>query len=45
MNLNRFPDGVTKKGFWSKALPTNAPDWMTRFHYEDRESGDRSGTP
>lgn len=31
VNLNRFPDGVTKKGFWNKAVPSYAPDWISRW--------------
>jgi bifunctional non-homologous end joining protein LigD len=40
VNPNRFPDGVDKKGFWHKAVPDYAPDWITRFHYEDSGEGE-----
>ncbi|MCU1390157.1 MAG: lig [Ilumatobacteraceae bacterium] len=33
VNLNRFPDGIVgaKKGFWHKAVPTHAPDFIRRW--------------
>lgn len=31
VNLRRFPDGVDQGGFWTKAHPTGAPDWLTRW--------------
>ena len=40
LNTNRFPDGVDKKGFWSKAHPSHAPDWLTRWHYDDHGKGE-----
>jgi bifunctional non-homologous end joining protein LigD len=38
LNLHRFPGGSDTKGFWQKALPTHAPEWLPRW----REPG--SGT-
>jgi bifunctional non-homologous end joining protein LigD len=38
LNLHRFPNGADTKGFWQKALPGHAPQWLTRW----REPG--SGT-
>jgi bifunctional non-homologous end joining protein LigD len=35
VNLNRFPNGVTEKGFWHKEVPTHAPEWLTRWHHPD----------
>ncbi len=29
INLQRFPDGVDTEGFWSKAMPSGAPPWLT----------------
>ena len=29
VNLHRFPDGVDKPGFWHKAVPKHAPEWLT----------------
>ncbi|MER7274397.1 DNA polymerase ligase N-terminal domain-containing protein [Dactylosporangium sp. NPDC000244] len=38
LNLHRFPNGSDAPGFWQKALPAHAPQWLTRW----REPG--SGT-
>jgi bifunctional non-homologous end joining protein LigD len=40
VNPHRFPDGVDKPGFWHKAVPAYAPDWLTRFHYDDAKAGE-----
>jgi len=34
LNLHRYPNGVDKPGFWHKEVPTHAPDWITRWHYD-----------
>jgi bifunctional non-homologous end joining protein LigD len=39
-NPHRYPDGVTKPGFWHKAVPSHAPEWLTRFHYDDARKGE-----
>lgn len=31
VNLHRFPDGVSRPGFWHKAVPTHAPEWIERW--------------
>ena len=31
LNLNRFPDGIDRGGFWHKAIPTHAPAWVRRW--------------
>lgn len=33
VNSNRFPRGVDAPGFWHKAVPSHAPDWITRWDY------------
>ncbi|GEL24312.1 hypothetical protein PSU4_32660 [Pseudonocardia sulfidoxydans NBRC 16205] len=38
VNMQRFPDGVTKQGFWQKEIPTHAPDWVTRWRYPDADA-------
>ncbi len=40
MNLHRFPDGVTRQGFWQKAAPRYAPDWVPRWHNDDADPGE-----
>ncbi|MFL6123144.1 non-homologous end-joining DNA ligase [Actinophytocola sp.] len=32
VNAHRYPDGVTRPGFWHKEVPDHAPDWLTRWH-------------
>ncbi len=39
VNMYRFPDGVTKKGFWHKSA-AQAPDWVTRYTYDERREGE-----
>lgn len=34
MNLHRYPNGAGTKGFWQKAVPDGAPDWIRRWRYE-----------
>jgi bifunctional non-homologous end joining protein LigD len=40
VNLHRFPDGIAKPGFWQKALPRHAPEWLRRWRYEDARPGE-----
>ncbi len=40
VNPHRYPDGVEKPGFWNKALPSHAPEWLSRFHYDDAGEGE-----
>jgi bifunctional non-homologous end joining protein LigD len=40
LNTHRYPDGVDKPGFWFKAYPSHAPDWLTRWYYEDHGKGE-----
>ncbi len=40
VNLHRYPDGAGKPGFWNKAVPDWAPDWITTWEYEDAKEGD-----
>ena len=37
LTLNRFPDGIGKKGFWQKDLPKHAPEWVARWDYTGHE--------
>jgi bifunctional non-homologous end joining protein LigD len=40
INLNRFPDGAAKPGFWHKEVPGHAPEWMTRWHNDEADPGE-----
>jgi bifunctional non-homologous end joining protein LigD len=40
MNLHRYPDGIAKKGFWHKAVPSHAPEWIRRWDNEDADPGE-----
>ena len=40
VNPHRFPDGVEQPGFWHKAVPKHAPEWLTQFHYDDARPGE-----
>jgi len=46
LNLQRFPNGSDKPGFWQKNMPDTAPGWLTTWHEtgfrerEDREAND-----
>jgi bifunctional non-homologous end joining protein LigD len=37
LNLQRFPDGSGRKGFWQKDVPGHAPKWITRWGYAGHE--------
>ncbi|NUS71860.1 MAG: ATP-dependent DNA ligase [Corynebacteriales bacterium] len=40
LNLHRFPNGITKPGFWQKETPTHVPKWLTTWRYEGASPGD-----
>jgi len=39
LTVQRFPDGVERKGFWQKDLPGHTPAWVRRWTYHHREEG------
>jgi bifunctional non-homologous end joining protein LigD len=39
LNMNRFPGGASKPGFWHKQLPEHAPDWVPRWDNPDAKEG------
>ena len=39
LNMNRFPNGVDQPGFWHKAVPSHAPEWMQQWQYERASEG------
>jgi bifunctional non-homologous end joining protein LigD len=44
VNSNRFPQGVDQPGFWHKAVPSHAPDWITTWRYPDAKPDDTAQT-
>ena len=40
VNLNRFPDGVHRPGFWHKEVPGHAPEWLTRWRNDEADPGE-----
>lgn len=40
VNLHRFPNGIDEPGFWHKAAPDHAPDWLTRWRNPDADRGE-----
>jgi bifunctional non-homologous end joining protein LigD len=40
INLHRYPDGITKPGFWHKAVPDHAPDFVTRWRNTEADPGE-----
>jgi bifunctional non-homologous end joining protein LigD len=40
LNMHRYPDGVDRPGFWHKAVPSHAPEWLPRWRYEDADPGE-----
>jgi bifunctional non-homologous end joining protein LigD len=42
LNMHRYPDGVHRKGFWHKELPTHAPAWLSRWTNAAADLGETS---
>jgi bifunctional non-homologous end joining protein LigD len=40
VNMHRYPDGIEKPGFWHKAAPNHAPEWLTRWANEEADPGE-----
>jgi bifunctional non-homologous end joining protein LigD len=40
VNLHRYPDGIDRPGFWHKAVPSHAPEWLTRWRNEAADPGE-----
>jgi bifunctional non-homologous end joining protein LigD len=40
VNMHRYPNGADKPGFWHKAAPDHAPDWLTRWRNEEADPGE-----
>jgi bifunctional non-homologous end joining protein LigD len=39
LNMHRFPGGAETAGFWQKALPEHAPDWVGRWDNPEADRG------
>jgi len=39
-NFKRHPDGAGTKGFWQKAFPPHAPEWMRQWRNEEADPGE-----
>jgi len=37
VNPHRYPNGASKPGFWHKARPDHAPDFVRAWHYPDAD--------
>jgi bifunctional non-homologous end joining protein LigD len=40
LNTRRYPDGVDQPGFWQKAVPSHAPDWISRWRNDAADRGE-----
>ena len=40
VNLHRYPDGTDKAGFWHKARPDHAPDFVASWRNTDADPGE-----
>ncbi|MDP1820782.1 MAG: DNA polymerase ligase N-terminal domain-containing protein [Acidimicrobiales bacterium] len=40
VNMHRYPDGIEKAGFWHKAAPDHAPEWIRRWRNVDADPGE-----
>jgi bifunctional non-homologous end joining protein LigD len=42
LNMHRYPNGASTKGFWHKQLPEHAPDWVPRWDNSEAGPGETS---
>ncbi len=40
VNLHRYPDGAAGSGFWQKAVPDGAPEWIRRWRNPLADAGE-----
>lgn len=40
INLHRYPNGIDQGGFWHKAVPAHAPEWLRRWRNTDAKAGE-----
>ncbi|MFI5255378.1 MAG: non-homologous end-joining DNA ligase, partial [Candidatus Limnocylindrales bacterium] len=44
LTLDRYPSGPDGPHFWEKEVPSHAPEWLARWHYDSRSSPEESHT-
>jgi len=40
LNMNRYPNGADRPGFWHKELPNHAPAWLPRWDNPEADKGE-----
>lgn len=40
VNMHRYPNGTESAGFWHKAVPSHAPEWLERWRNDDADPGE-----
>jgi bifunctional non-homologous end joining protein LigD len=40
VNMHRYPNGADKPGFWHKAVPSHAPDWLPQWRNDEADPGE-----
>ncbi len=40
VNMHRYPNGAGAKGFWQKAVPAGAPEWLTQWRNDAADEGE-----
>ncbi len=40
VNLHRYPNGAERPGFWHKAHPAHAPEWLRSWHNAEADEGE-----
>jgi bifunctional non-homologous end joining protein LigD len=40
LTLTRYPNGTSGPHFWEKEVPSHAPPWLARWHYESQNPED-----
>jgi bifunctional non-homologous end joining protein LigD len=44
LNLQRFPDGADRPGFWQKQVPDHTPEWIPRWAHAAPDDDEVEGT-
>jgi bifunctional non-homologous end joining protein LigD len=40
VNMHRYPNGAGAKGFWQKAVPAGAPEWLRQWRNDAADEGE-----